>query len=193
MTRTPVTSHHSDYYEVYHNKDMTNLRKSPSRWLEPGLRAWQSTALSSVLKCLYDVFTKMMKIKWRQKSSNCLKNDLRGDSNPGYERGNQLLYLAEVFSLLTPHTEAITTLKKSPSRWLDPGLRACQPTTLPSVLQCSHEGLTQKIRSYWRKKSSNCLKIEIKYLVLEGWWVVYFIDTLKVLETCWLAIFIDIL
>ena len=50
------------------------------------------------------------------KQKKNLKNDLLGDSNPGYERGSQLLYHAEVFSLLTPHTEAITTLKKSPSR-----------------------------------------------------------------------------
>ena len=33
-----------DYYQ--NNQAITNFKKSPSRWFEPGLRAWQSTALS---------------------------------------------------------------------------------------------------------------------------------------------------
>ena len=47
------------------------------------------------------------------KQKQILKNHLLGDSNPGYERGSQLLYHEKDYY---QNDEAITNLKKSPSR-----------------------------------------------------------------------------
>ena len=89
------------------------------------------------------------------KQKQILKNRLLGDSNPGYERGSQLLYRGEDYY---QNNEAITNLKKSPSRWLDPGLRAWQPTTLSSRLSWLYKLFTEITKENSRKQFSNGFK-----------------------------------